>query len=204
MNTTNGGHAWRGYAVLSLAWLVVIGGILLFMRRPTGDPIEILPAPTLPPTPTALPSPTSGPLHVDVAGAVQMPGVYILTPGSIVADAIAAAGGPAGDADLDRINKAVSLQDGTQVYVPRKGQADLPVRSQPVVLPTALPSTEAGGVIDINAATEGELDTLPGVGPVLARRIIEGRPYGAVDDLLRVAGIGQATLDKLRDNVTVR
>lgn len=204
MNTTNGGHAWRGYAVLSLAWLVVIAGILLFMRRPTGDPIEILPAPTLPPTPAALPSPTSGPLHVDVAGAVQMPGVYILTPGSIVADAIAAAGGPVGDADLDRINKAVSLQDGTQVYVPRMGEADLPARSQPVLLSTAPPSTEAGGLIDINTATEQELDTLPGVGPVLARRVIEGRPYGAVDDLLRVAGIGQATLDKLRDHVTVR
>ena len=204
MSTTNGGHAWRGYAVLSLAWLVVIGGILLFMRRPTGDPIEILPAPTPPSTPTALPSPTPGPLHVDVAGAVQMPGVYILAPGSIVADAIVAAGGPAGDADLDRINKAVSLQDGTQIYVPRMGQADLPVRSQPVMLPTAPPSTATGGLIDINTATDQELDTLPGVGPVLARRIIEGRPYGAVDDLLRVAGIGQATLDKLRDQVTVR
>ena len=91
MSTTNGGHAWRGYAVLSLAWLVVIGGVLLFMRRPTGDPIEILPPPTLPPTATQVPSPTPGPLHVDVAGAVQTPGVYKLPPDSIVADALKAA-----------------------------------------------------------------------------------------------------------------
>jgi competence protein ComEA len=204
MSATNGRHAWRGYAILSLAWLVVIGGILLLVRRPSGNPIEILPPPTLPPTATQVPSPTPGPLHVDVAGAVQTPGVYKLPPDSIVADAIAAAGGPAGDADLDRINKAVSLQDGTQVYVPHMGEADLPVRLQPVLLPTAPLTTGTDGLIDINTATEQALDTLPGVGPVLARRIIEGRPYGAVDDLLRIAGIGQVTLDKLRDQVTVR
>jgi competence protein ComEA len=204
MDTSGGARAWRGYAVLSLVWLVVIGGILLFMRRPDGNPIEILPPPTLPPTPTEVATPTPGPMHVDVAGAVQAPGVYSLPAGSIVADAIVAAGGPARDADLDRINKAISLQDSMQVYVPRQSEVELPARSQPISLPTEPASAEAHDLVDINSATEQELDALPGVGPVLAQRIIEGRPYGTVDDLLRVAGIGPATLGKFRDRVLVR
>ena len=113
------GAGWRGYLALSLIWLSVLGGTLFVTRRPVAEPIEIIPPPTA--EPTALPTATAtpSPLYVDVAGAVAAPGVYLLPPGSIVAEAITAAGGPADDADLDRINKAVALFDGAQVYVPR-------------------------------------------------------------------------------------
>jgi competence protein ComEA len=213
MNALRG---WRGYIALSLVWVVVLAAALLLNRRPAGRSIEILPPPTLPPTATPVPTATSaltatpGPLHVDVAGAVKLPGVYRLPPGSLVADAIAAAGGPAPDADLDRINKAVLLQDGMQVYVPRAAEPG--PTPQPYTLPEPTAAASPGGAADrgpaqkinINTASAEELDTLPGIGPAMAQRIIEGRPYSKVEDLMRVKGIGQATFDKLKEFVTVQ
>jgi len=206
MNTAQNGPAWRGYLALSLVWLSVMGGALFIARRPAGEAIEILPPPTLAPTATPIPTATPGPLHVDVAGAVAQPGVYLLAPGSIVADAIAAAGGAAPDADLDRINKAIELQDGAQVYVPRANQ-EPPAVVEPVV--PATPGASRSGIqialsVDLNTATAEELESLPGIGPALAGRIIEGRPYGGVEDLLRVDGIGEGILAKVRDYVTVQ
>jgi competence protein ComEA len=145
---------------------------------------------------------------VDVAGAVKAPGVYRLPPGSIVADAIALAGGPSADADLDRINKAVDLQDGSQVYVPSRGEtrssAPDPGGS---ALGTSVPpvrAAAASSLIDLNTATPEELDKLPGIGPALAQRIMEGRPYAAIEELLRVKGVGPAVYDKIKDLIAVR
>lgn len=195
----------RGYIGLSLIWLAILAGVLFITRRPSGEPIEIIPPPTLPPAVQGA-TPTSGPLRVDVAGAVNAPGVYTVPHGSLVADAIAAAGGPTADADLDRINKATALYDGAQVYVPRLAQ---PIPTA-ITLPTptaaarSLQISAPGKRINLNTATLEELDALPGIGPSTAQRIIEGRPYATVEDLLRVKGIGQATFDKLKDLVTVK
>lgn len=209
-----GRAAWRGYVALSLVWLAVLAGVLLFVRRPSVQPIEIVPPPSPTPAPTPLPTPTPGPLRVDVAGAVTQPQVVILAPGSIVADAIAAAGGPADDADLDRVNKAIELQDGVQVYVPHVAETvAVPLGAAPLSAAThTAPATAnrtgaaipLGGSININTATLTELESLPSIGPVMAQLIVDGRPYGEVDDLLNVKGIGPATLDKIRDLVTVR
>jgi len=213
MNGLSRAHAWRGYIGLSLVWIIVLGIALFVTRQPASQPIEILPPPTLQPTLTPLPSPTPGPLRVDVAGAVHTPGVYTLPAASIIADAIAAAGGPANDADLDRVNKAVPLSDGMQVYVPHEAEAAAPQPVAPVPAKAAaapLPETSAaeagdsGALLDLNTATLAELDTLPGVGPATAQRIIDGRPYGSIEDLMRVKGIGQATFDKLKERITVR
>jgi competence protein ComEA len=137
-----------------------------------------------------------------VAGAVNTPGVYTLPRGSLISDAIAAAGGATNEADLDRINKAMALQDGAQVFVPRLSQPAPTLINPPATRAgqAALP----GKLVNLNTASLDELDTLPGVGPATAQRIVEGRPYGAVEDLLRVKGIGQATFDKLKDSVTVK
>jgi competence protein ComEA len=208
MNGLSRAHAWRGYIGLSLVWLAVLGVALFVSRQPASKPIEILPPPTLQPTSTPLPSPTAGPLRVDVAGAVRTPGVYTLPATSIIADALAAAGGPSADADLDRVNKAVPLQDGMQVYVPHVADVTTPQPVNPApakAAPVTLDGTsDPGTPVDINAATLAELDTLPGVGPSTAQRIIDGRPYGAVEDLMRVKGIGQATFDKLKEHIVVR
>jgi competence protein ComEA len=213
---------WRGYFAISLLWVAVLGGALLFTRRPVAEPIQILPPPTVAPTattaPTLTPAPTATarPLRVDVIGAVAEPGVRILPPGSIVDDAIRAAGGPSADADLERVNKATELQDGAQVYVPRRSDpAAHPVLLAPTATsepPQSMPersgatgiTTQPGELIDLNTATLEQLDTLPGVGPKTAQLIVAGRPYSAVDDLLRVKGIGPATLAKIRPLVTTR
>lgn len=208
---------WRGYVAISLFWVAVLAGVLLFARRPVAQPIEIIPPPTAAPTATSLPAPTpeptatARPLHVDVAGAVVNPRVVTLPPGSIVAEAIAAAGGPSPDADLDRLNRAVELQDGMQVYVPRRSETP-PVpplssaqpKSDATHAAKAGPTVAVTGHININTATLAELDTLPGVGPKTAQAIVDGRPYAKVDDLLRVKGIGPATLAKLQDLVSVQ
>jgi competence protein ComEA len=201
-------RAWRGYVALSLAWLVILAAALLWTRRPPSRSIEILPPPTALPTPSPPPTSTPAPFHVDVAGAVKAPGVYRLPPGSIVADAIALAGGPSADADLDRLNKAVDLQDGSQVYVPHRSEASSsPPDPAGSALATAVPPVRAAtlsSLIDLNTATLEELDKLPGIGPALAQRIVDGRPYGAIEELLRVNGIGPAVYDKIRDLITVR
>jgi competence protein ComEA len=202
----NGLKGLRGAIGLSLVLAAVLGAALLFVRRPSSEPIEILPPPT--PAPTAAPSatPTPGPLRIDVAGAVVSPGVYTLPRGSLVTDALAAAGGPAANADLDRINKAMPLQDTMQVYVPRVGQSIPAVINPPTPSAPTRPGQTAGlsKPVNLNTASLDELDTLPGVGPATAQQVVEGRPYGAIEDLLRVKGIGQATFDKLKDLVTVR
>ncbi len=211
--TTN---SWRGYIVLSLAWLAVTGLVYFVARRPAPPPVQILPAPTPAATTTRTPAASATPalLRVDVAGAVQTPGVYRLPGSGIVADAIDAAGGPAVDADLDRLNKAAALRDGSQIYVPRRAEtrvaadgaaagaapAATPVPAERSAASLALPAYP----LDLNSASAEELDTLPGIGPAFAGRIIAGRPYASVDDLLKVPGIGQATLEKLRPYVTVR
>ncbi len=196
----------RGYIALSLIWAAILGAALFVTRRPSSEPIEIIPPPSPAPTGVPAPSPTPGPLAVDVAGAVKSPGVYTLPRGSLVVDAIAAAGGPAAEADLDRVNKAMALQDGTQVFVPRIAQPT-PILVNPAA-PT--PVTRAGQVavtgklVNINTASLQDLETLPGVGPAIAQKIIDGRPYGALEDLMNVDRIGQATFDKLKDLITVR
>ena len=206
--------SWRGYVGLSLAWLAVLGIVLVITRRPSAQPIEILPPPTAPHTATPAPTPTPRPLRVDVTGAVRVPGVYTLPADSIVADAIAAAGGGTEDAALDLINKALPLQDGMQIFVPRRGETNPALLLFNPLTPTA-PAPEGstaaaspapGGApkrININTATQQELESLPGIGPAMATRIIEGRPYNKVEDLLRVKGIGPATFEKLKEHITV-
>ena len=217
MATPARANSWLGYIILSLVWLVVVGIVWFVARQPAPQPIQVLPAataaPTVPPAPS--PSPTPGLIHVDVAGAVQTPGVYHLPSGSIVADAIAAAGGAAPGAALGRLNQAAGLQEGMQVYVPKLAETAWPTPLLPV---TAAPAADTAGQrqaepgisaatpqpLDLNQATAAELDGLPGIGPALARSIIAGRPYRSVEDLDRVPGIGPALIARLRGYVTVR
>ena len=196
-------------------WIALfIAYALLKHNHPPAQPIEIL-LPATPetitncPDPTVSPTPTPAPLRVYVSGAVQHPGVYRLPPDSLVVDAIAEAGGETAHADLIAINLAHSLSDGEQIYVPTREEAASPpppiASSRAVIAGSASPSESTSPKsIDLNTASQEELETLPGIGPAMAQRIIAARPYSTVDDLLRVKGIGDAKLEKIRPYVIVK
>lgn len=155
------------------------------------------------------------PVVVHVAGAVQAPGVYELDSGSRVHDAVTAAGGLRDDADTSAINLAAPASDGSQIYIPVQGEAPLSsaggaeaANGTTGTFPgTERRGTDAAGLVNINAASAEELQTLPKVGPVLAASIISWREqyggFSSVDELDQVSGIGPATLEALRPLVTV-
>jgi competence protein ComEA len=173
-----------------------------------GDPA--LPADPAPPG-EGVPA-ASGVVFVHVAGAVRRPGLVELPTGSRVADAVEAAGGPSRRAATASVNLARPVVDGEQVLVLRRGDpgasAAGAVTSQPPGAAGAgTPGGPGGALLDLNAATLEQLDALPGIGPVLAQRILDWRTangrFTAVDELAEVTGIGEATLSELRPAVRV-
>ncbi len=144
---------------------------------------------------------TVGEIVVDVAGKVRRPGVVRLALGARVVDAIEAAGGVRGSVDLTPLNLARVLTDGEQVLVGVDG----------ATLPTSTPgggaSAPADALVDLNTATLDQLDVLPGVGPVLAQRIIDWRTahgrFSSIDELREVSGIGDARFADLSPRVRV-
>jgi competence protein ComEA len=132
--------------------------------------------------------------------------VYALPAGARLADALAAAGGAGPQADLETINLARRLQDEEHVHIPRRGETPRP---EPTPLPVgATPSAPSGGKVNINTAGLAELDSLPGIGPGYAQRIIEYRqahgPFSSIEELQNVPGIGPATFARIRDLITVQ
>jgi competence protein ComEA len=163
--------------------------------------------PSPPPVFTPAPATTTtiAMIFVHAAGAVRQPGLHRLPAGSRVADLIEVAGGVDDSIDIDRINLAAPVSDGERVYMARRGEA--------VPAPLQGPSETGGaaqntGPLDLNTATQQQLEDLPGVGPataaaILSARVSKGR-FSSVEDLLDVRGIGTARLDQLRSLVTVR
>jgi len=191
---------YRGYVLLSLAYAAILGGVLLW-RQPPPTTIRIAEA-------TPRPSPTPALLVIHVAGAVLRPGVYALDEHSRVNDAIEAAGGLAPNADEAALNLAAPLHDGQRISIPALGEPLPPDAPSAAAAPPASPSGGAKSLVNLNTASAAELDALPGIGAVLAQRIIDDRqangPYASVDDLARVRGIGPVLLEDLRPLVTVR
>lgn len=134
-------------------------------------------------------------VHVD--GMVGMPGVYELTEGARVSDAVTAAGGLAGGADTSSLNLAAPLADGEKVYVPAEGEEAT----------TSSEGVSSGGLVNLNNASVEQLDELPGVGEATARAIIEDReangPFTTPEDLMRVSGIGEKKFAKLEGMICV-
>lgn len=155
-------------------------------------------------TSSTVASPPAARSLVYVTGAVVAPGVYRLGEDARVADAIAAAGGPAPDADLSLLNLAAPVADGERVYVPRRGE---PPPSDVVVAGSGASVGARAGPVNLNTATAEQLEALPGIGPSTAQAILAWRRqhgrFRSVDDLLNVRGIGRAKLDALRDQVRV-
>jgi len=171
-------------AAVAMGAAVLAGGLLLVMRRPS-PPVRFVE----PPLPAEL--------FVQVDGEVMRPGLYRVARGSRVEDALQGAGGVTAEADLRGLNRARLLHDGDRVTVP----------AQPSAQPRAIGGSP-GRFVDINTATAAELETLPGIGPVLAGRIVEYRTrhgsFQRLEELLQVEGIGPRLLQRLRSVVTLQ
>ncbi len=203
-------QALLGLLVVVALVLMVLGGrAVLAGRRSVPEPLPP-PSPSLaaPLAPTSSPTVTAGRaarVAVHVVGQVRHPGVVDLPAGARVQQALAAAGGALRTADLDRVNLARFVVDGEQVVVPRPGEVAAPVAGP--VVPGAGGTGTAVAPVDLNAAGAADLDALPGVGPVLAQRILDWRSqhgrFSSVDELGEVSGIGEAVLGRLRPLVRV-
>jgi competence protein ComEA len=198
-------------AGLILVVVVTLGGAGLWYARSLPKPVALAASPAPPVAASgsgsasvSSGSPSAAPIIVDVTGWVRRPGVYEFEAGDRVVDALNRAGGAREGADLTLLNLAAPLTDGTQVIVAKEGAA--PAGTS---VGTGGTGSTAGGaaLVNINTAGESELETLSGVGPVTAAAIIQYRtehgPFASVDDLMDVSGIGPATLEELRPQVTV-
>ena len=219
--------------VVALVGVAVAAAVVVVLRMDGGSEAVASPAGSLragssaaPLVPTATPgagrssAPAAGPANgsatgsatagdgqgaavtVDVAGKVRRPGVATLPAGSRVVDALKRAGGPRGRVDLSTLNLARVLVDGEQILVGR------PTASGGVAAGASEAAPDpAGALVNLNTATSEQLDTLPGVGPVTAQKILEWRSshgaFSSVDELLEVDGIGEKTLSDLAPYVTV-
>lgn len=148
-------------------------------------------------------------VYVDVDGAVVSPGVYRLKDGARVSQAIDAAGGLTAEADVTGLNRASKITDGQKIYVPTVGeqQAAAAVGGAESSAATTPDAGSSSGLVNINTASAAELQTLSGIGPSMAQSIIDERTqngaFASVDDLMRVSGIGEKKLAKIKDCICV-
>ena len=154
------------------------------------------------------PSPSPSEVVVHVAGWVRHPGVFRLHQGDRVIDAIRRAGGARRDADLRSLNLAALLSDGQQIVVVRRGQSATGISGGSTISGGGTGSGGASSdVVNLNTATLDEIESLPGIGPVLAQRIVDYReqngPFRTVEDLLNVSGIGDKRFADLKPHITV-
>jgi competence protein ComEA len=197
-----------------LSGLLGAGILFLASRPPRGNAIRLLPPPT------------ESLWVVQLSGAVVQPGVYELPAGSRVQDAVRAAGGFTPDASTAAVNLAAPIKDGEYIIIPAippTPVAAIPIATStpqpatrlenPPLTPDPLPATQVppaatpAGLININTASLEDLDRLPGIGPVMAQRIIDYRttngPFAVIDDIMNVQGIGPATFEKIKSLITV-
>ena len=176
-------------ALLTISAVVVVISVFIVIR---GNMDEV----TAPPV--VVEQVQAPQIFVDETGAVNTPGVYTLTASSRVIDAIKAAGGSAAGADLSTINLARVLADGEQIYVDAAVTNSKGVRIR---------ATKRSGPISINRATVSDFDSLDGIGPVIARRIVEYRkthgPFMTIEDLQKVSGIGEAKFAQIKSKIRI-
>ena len=221
--------------IVCLACLLGSGFVLLAGRRAAPPAVTITPppaeataaappvtSPAAAPRAAPAPSPPASRIYVDVAGAVRRPSLYVLPPDSRVMQAILAAGGPTGEADMDSVNLAQKVTDGERVFVPERGLAPSPQAPEddtqtpaasPPTRTTAKPAkgaragrtdkvtADSGEQVPLNTATEEQLERLPGVGPGMAGRVLAYRRqagrFEKVEDLMQVTGIGPKKFAKI-------
>jgi competence protein ComEA len=178
--------------VLAALVLAVVAGVLVLRHHggAAATPLQVAPI-----RPQAAPRPSARRIVVDVVGAVREPGLYHLPDGARVADAVAQAGGLSRRADRRAVNLAARVADGQQVVVAARGSPGAATAS-------ASSPAAPGAPVSLSAATVEQLDTLPGIGPVTAEKIVAFRqehgPFASVEGLDAIPGIGPARLEELK------
>ena len=189
--------AVRIYVLAALLILVVCGG---YAVQFWGEKESVVPQETALKLETA---PVQGKTlaKVYVSGAVALPGIYQVEPGLRVADVLALAGGADENADLQKVNLAQKCKDGMQVKVPSRKIVSAKNQSSRAVAGTGSPA------ILLNAASEAELDRLPGISPVLARRIVQYRTehgeFHSLQELLQIPGVNEILLERLQGRLAL-
>lgn len=194
-----------GAIILVLAALAIT--VAIGVVRTTGGGAGTVSAPVGATARAAAPTPAAtGRVYVDVSGAVRSPGLFVLPGNARVVDAISAAGGFTPKAQREGVNLARPLTDGEQLVVPQVGSSPAAAET-PAPAGTSAGGGTAGARVNLNTATQDQLEQLPRIGPALAQRILQWRTdnqrFTSVDDLLAVSGIGDKMLAGLRDLVTV-
>lgn len=182
--------------VLALVGLIIFGSGLFWLK--TSDQpqtqVEILSASTE--------QSQTKDIYVDISGAVSSPGVYQLMLGSRVEDALQAAGGVIGDANTKwvatNLNRAMVLVDGAKIYIPSQSETQSDNRGAS----NSLMKT-GNEKFNLNSASQAELESLAGIGPITAEKIISGRPYQTIEELVNHKILGQKSFDKIKDQLTV-
>jgi competence protein ComEA len=184
--------SWQHVLTGLLAGLVIAAGIYIVAAPPHGKALILSPAPT------------ASPLKVFVSGSVTNPGLYQLSLESRVADAIDAAGGFSDTANQEALNLAAKLHDGESIYVPAAGET-LELMNEGTDTPFV--NQQGDTRLNINAASQEELENLPGIGPSKAAAIIsyreENGPFQIIEDINNVPGIGPTIFDQIKDLITV-
>lgn len=184
-----------------LAGFILAGALFIVTRMPSGEPVKLLPSPTQPS------------ITIQIIGEVVHPGVYSFTQGSRVQDAVDAAGGLLSTANTTAVNLAAKLEDGQQVTIPSQSGAltnssSLSNPSNAPFLVLTTPTVAAANLLNINTASLAQLDTLPGIGPTTAQKIIDYRtqhgPFQKIEDIMNVSGIGPSTFDNIKTLITVQ
>ncbi|GAP18086.1 helix-hairpin-helix domain-containing protein [Levilinea saccharolytica] len=188
---------WQHYLIAFFLGIIATCVLYIIARQPVGEPVVLLPMPT------------EGPILVDVAGAVNRPGVYALPPDSRVFQAIEMAGGFSTEADPNSVNKALRLNDENRVYVAKVGElqakssAGLSAADRTGV---SLPK-DTSSLVDINTATAAQFQDLPGIGPTRAADIVNYREkigaFATLEQLMDVPGIGPTTFEQIRPLLTL-
>jgi len=188
---------WQHYLIAFFLGIIATCVLFIIARQPVGEPVIILPMPT------------EGPILVDVAGAVNHPGVYALPPDSRVFQAIEMAGGFSAEADPNSINKALRLSDENRVYVAKMGELQAKSGSGTFAADrtgVTLPK-DTSSLVDINTATAAQFLELPGIGPTRAADIVNYREkigaFATLEQLLDVPGIGPTTFEQIRPLLTL-
>lgn len=183
---------WQQTLFGILVGLLVAAGILVILRSPGGEGINLLPAPT------------AKPMVVHISGEVNQPGVYEIPQKSRIFEVITAAGGFTQDADVDALNQADFVQDGSKIVIPALQDT---IRTNTTTYVATPANSTSADLININTASQTELENLPGIGAtraddIISYRLVNGK-FQRIEDIMKVPGIGSTTFENIKNLIVI-